>query len=350
MPDLQQTISSQPFSLTQGRRFSIPRWIGAFAAIVVLMVFTSINQPSFLRWQNLVNIANEQSSVGILAVGMTGIIMLGGIDLSVGSLMALSGGLGILTLNAVSIGHSDLTAVLAAIVVTLIVGVIAGFLNGLLIAKGRLAPFIATLGALVAYRSAAGWIANGGQFFSHGSDLFAKLGRGIPIPHTNISRSIRRTIPFEFPYAILLWLVVAVLGAILINRTRLGRYIIAIGNNERAARYSAISVDRVKIIAYSLLGLLAGLAALTEAARYTSINSASTGSLKELDAIAAAVIGGTRMEGGSGSIFGAVIGALLLGVIRNVIVMLGVNSQAQGLVMGCIIIAAALVQRGKPRN
>jgi ribose transport system permease protein len=237
--------------------------------------------------------------------------------------------------------------VLAAVVVTLAVGITAWWINGMLIAKGRLAPFIATLGALVAFRSAAGWIANGGQFFSNGSHLFEQLGAGIAIPGTNISRSIRHKIPFQFPYAIMVWLVVAIAGAIVLNRTRLGRYIIAVGNNERAARYSAIAVDRVKIITYSLMGLLVGIAAIMEAARYTSVNSASTGSLKELDAIAAAVIGGTRMEGGSGSIAGAVIGALLLGVIHNIIVMLGINSQAQGLVMGLIIIAAALAQRGK---
>jgi ribose transport system permease protein len=346
----ESVISYQPLAAKAASPVGIPRWIGAFAAIVVLMVFTSIKQPTFLRWQNLVNIANEQSSVGILAVGMTAVIILGGIDLSVGSLMALSGGLGVLTLNYVGENHSDFEAVVAAIAVTLAVGTAAGFINGMLIAKGRLAPFIATLGALVAFRSAAGWIANGGQFFSHSSDLFTKLGQGIPMPGTNISRSIRHKIPFEFPYAILVWLVVAIIGAIVINRTRLGRYIIAVGNNERAARYSAIAVDRVKIITYSLLGLLVGIAAVMEAARYTSVNSASTGSLKELDAIAAAVIGGTRMEGGSGSIAGAVIGALLLGVIRNIIVMLGINSQAQGLVMGLIIIAAALAQRGKRAN
>jgi ribose transport system permease protein len=327
--------------------FALPRWSGALAAMAVLMAYTAWRQPTFLRWTNLVNIANEQSTVGILAVGMTLVIILGGIDLSVGSLLALAGGVGVLTLNGVGEHHSDALAVTAAIAVTLVIGAVAGFLNGLLIAKGRLAAFIATLGALVAYRSAAEWIANGGQFFSHGSALFARLGQGVPIPHTNISRSIRHKIPFEFPYAILVWLGVATLGWVLLNRTRLGRYIIAIGNNERAAHYSAIAVDRVKIITYGILGLLTGVAAVLDAAKYTSVNSANTGTLDELYAIAAAVIGGTRMQGGSGSVAGAVIGALLLGVIRNIIVMLGINSHAQGMVMGMIIIVAALAQRGK---
>jgi ribose transport system permease protein len=342
-----ESLNAPPLALKTRSPLALPRWAGAFIAIVVLMTFTAWRQPTFLRWTNLANIANDQSTVGILAVGMTGVIILGGIDLSVGSLLALSGGLGVLTLNKVGEHHADSVAVLAAVGVTLGVGIAAGLLNGLLIAKGRLAPFIATLGMLLAYRSAAGWIANGGQFFSHGSALFAKIGMGIPIPHTNISRNIRRPKLFEFPYAVMVWFVVSLAGGVLLNRTRFGRYVIAVGNNERAARYSAIAVDRVKTTMYALMGFLVGLAALMEAARYTSVNSANTGSLRELDAIAAAVIGGTRMEGGSGSITGAVIGALLLGVIHNIIVMLGINSQAQGLVTGLIIIAAALAQRGK---
>ena len=226
-----------------------------------------------MKWTNLVNIANEQTTVGILAVGMTAVIMLGGIDLSVGSVLAASaGGLGIWVLNYVGASHSDLMAVLAAGAVTLAIGASAGFLNGMLIAKGRLAPFITTLCGLLAFRSVCGWIANSGAIFAFPRDraFFAKLGRGIPIPHTNISqKTSRRTIPFEFPYAIVVWIVVAVIATIMINRTRLGRYIIAVGNNERAwARYSAIAVDRVKIITYTLLGLLTGLAALMEAARY----------------------------------------------------------------------------------
>jgi ribose transport system permease protein len=345
-----ETIQAQPLSLKQRAPFVFPRWSGAFAAIVVLMAFTTWREPAFLKWTNLVNIASDQASVGILAVGMTLVITTGGIDLSVGSLLALSGGLGVLTLNRVHENHSDLLAVICAVAVTLTVAVIAGAFNGLLTAKGRLAAFIATLGAFLIYRSAAGWIANGGQFFAHPSHLFQSIGEGFPLPGTNISRTPRRVIPFHFPYPIVVWAIVALIAGILLNRTRLGRYMIAVGNNERAALYSAIAVDRVKIISYCLLGLLTGMAAFLEAAKYNAVNSANTGMLYELYAIAAAVIGGTRMQGGSGSIFGAVIGALLLGVIHNVIVMMGndqINTQAQGIVTGIIILVAALAQRGK---
>ncbi len=324
----------------------MPPWLGAALAITLLVGITGILQPTFLKPQNIVNIINEQATVGIVAVGMTIVIVAGGIDLSVGSVLALAGGVGILTLNWCGDHHyGDVKSVTAAVVVTLLAGIFAGFLNGLLSAKGRIAPFIATLGALLAYRSAAQWIANGGQFFTHESALFTQIGQGIPIPHTNVSRNARRVIPLLFPYAVLVWIAVAIAGWVLLNRTRLGRYIIAVGNNPRSALYSAVPVDRVRILSYTILGLLVGVAAFMEAARYTSVNSGNAGLFLELYAIAAAVIGGSRIEGGVGSIGGAVIGALLLGVIKNVMVMLKIDSHAQGLAMGLIIIVAALVQR-----
>jgi ribose transport system permease protein len=153
-----------------------------------------------------------------------------------------------------------------------------------------------------------------------------------------------------FPTDVIAWIVVAAGGWVLLNRTRLGRYIIAVGNNSRAAHYSGIPVDWVKVITYSLLGMLVGVAAFTESARYNSVSTGTTGLFLELYAIAAAVIGGSRIEGGVGSIGGAVIGAMLLGIIRNGIVMLNVNSHAQGLAMGVIIIVAALVQRVRARD
>jgi ribose transport system permease protein len=223
---------------------------------------------------------------------------------------------------------------------------LCGLLNGLLIAKGRISPFIATLAGLLMFRSTAMWVARGGQFFSANSEgWFAQLGNGIPIPGTNISHNPRRVVPLEFPYSVIVWIVVALIAMVILNRTRLGRYIIAIGNNERAALYSAIAVNRIKIITYTLIGLVTGVAAFMNAANYISVNSANTGSLMELDAIAAVVIGGTRMEGGSGSIFGTVLGVLLLGVIRNMMVFEDISTYAQGVVTGAIIIGAVLLQR-----
>jgi ribose transport system permease protein len=344
-------MEKKPLEPPARRRLSLPAWFGAALAIIILVGVTSILQPTFLKPQNIVNIVNEQATVGIVAVGMTIVIIAGGIDLSVGSMLALAGGCSILTLNGlIDRQDGDLKSVIGAALAAIVVGLLAGFFNGILAAKGRIAPFIATLGALLAYRSAAQWIANGGQFFAHESPLFSQIGQGIPIPHTNVSRNIRRVIPLLFPYAVMVWIGVAIAGWVLLNRTRLGRYIIAVGNNPRAALYSAVPVDRVRILSYTILGLLVGMAAFMESARYTSVNSGSSGLFLELYAIAAAVIGGSRIEGGAGSIGGAVIGALLLGVIKNVMVMLKIDSHAQGLAMGVIIIAAALIQRLRARD
>jgi len=340
---------------TPHRRWRFPSWSGALLALVILVIATAMKEPKFLQLSNILNILEQNAAVGMIAIGMTLIITLGGIDLSVGSLVALAGGLGILAMNRLfdkpaGDAAESIIPLFAAAGTTIGIGLLAGLFNGVLITKGRIAPFIATLAGLLIYRSTAMWIARGGQFFSDGSELFANLGNGFDIPGTNISRNPRRVVPMEFPYAILVWLTVAIVAIVILNRTRLGRYIIAIGNNERAARYSAVAVDRVKIIAYTLLGGITGIAALMNAANYTSVNSANTGILLELDAIAAVVIGGTRMEGGSGSIVGTILGVLLLGVIRNMMVMRGIDTYAQGVVTGGIIIAAVLLQRAGARR
>lgn len=312
----------------------IPSWAGALVALIVLVIFTAIRSGgTFLQPENLVNILNQNAEVGIIAVGMTLVIILGGIDLSVGSLMALAGGLGMLTLNALHApGESATLAVAGALAVMLGTATAAGALNGLLISYGRLAPFIATLGALVAYRSGATWIANGGQFFSEGVPAFLTLRGGVPIAGVRL------------PYAVILFALTAVVGWVLLNKTRFGRYVFAVGSNERAATYSAIAVQRIKLLTYVCLGLATGLAAIVHAVRFQSVNSANAGLLIELEVIAAVVIGGTRMEGGSGSIVGTIVGVLLIGVIKNMLVMLNVTSFAHGLVMGLIIIGAVLVQ------
>jgi ribose transport system permease protein len=347
----QKPVPPADESLPLRRRLGVPGWIGALVALVALFCYSAINEPAFVKPVNLINILNQNSTVGIVAVGMTLVIILGGIDLSVGALIALAGGVGILVLNGIyepatlerTYDGSE-PAVLAAIAVTVGVGALAGLFNGTIIAKGRVAPFIATLAALVAFRSAATWIANGGQFFSEGSRLFGDIGEGFAIPGTNISRVKTRVQPIVFPWSVVLWAIVVVFGLVLLNRTRLGRYIIAVGSNEKAARYSAIPVDRIKIYTYTLLGIITGLAALMEAAKYRSVNSANAGLLLELDVIAAVVVGGTRMSGGVGSILGTVIGVLLIGVIKNALVMQGVTSYAHGLVMGVIILLAVLTQ------
>ncbi len=325
---------------------SLPAWSGALAALVVLMIVTAMVNPAFITPVNLFNVLHHNAMLGIIAVGMTLVIILAGIDLSVGSLMAFAAVLGAMAFGIVHAGGegSEWLAVGAVFAVAAAVGLAGGLLNGALIAWGRLAPFIATLAGLVAYRSASTWIADGGHVSAR-SPLLETIGRGLAIPFTNIGRVGGEVIPLTVPSAVIAFIVIAALGALLLRRTRLGRHIYAIGGNEQAARYSAIAVERMKFITYGIIGLLAGIAAFFHIARFESVNSASAGQLLELEVIAAVVIGGTRMQGGSGSIIGTVIGVLLIGVIRNMLILLDVNTYAHGLVMGGIIIVAVLAQQ-----
>jgi ribose transport system permease protein len=335
------------------RAASWPVWTAPAAALAALIAFTILyelatkGESILIRPENLLNILRQVSFVGIIAMGMTLVITLGGIDLSVGSLVAFLGGTGILLLNALlSRGMSEWTAVLASFALILVGGGVAGLINGLLISRGRLAPFIATLGGLAAYRSLAMALVAGGEFRAEGTGVFGRIGAGgIPIPGTNIAPLAPEPIPLLLPWPVLVFAMAAIASWVILNRTRLGRYIVAIGSNERSAIYSAIQVHRVKLATYTILGLCTGIAALLVASRLSSISSSSSGTLYELDVIAAVVIGGTRMRGGAGTIAGTVIGVLILGVIQNMLNLLQVSVYLQGLVKGIVIIGAVLLQR-----
>jgi ribose transport system permease protein len=349
---------------------SLPPWVAPLLALIALVAITTTFNPLFVKPENLINILRQWSFVGIIAVGMTFVITLGGIDLSVGSLLAFIGGFGILTMNSImtagveeatgvedffasvwttiGVAEKEGWAVAIAFLTMLVLGTLAGSMNGLLIAKGKLAPFIATLGGLAAYRSLALAMADGGEYRSSSRDLFGEIGQGgIAIPGTNIAPNAPRSIPLEIPWPVIIFFAMVLLGCILLNRTRYGRYVQAIGCNEKAAIYSAINVDRVKILTYMLIGFCTGIAALLLGSRMNSISSAGTGILYELDVIAAVVIGGTRMRGGSGTIFGTVIGVLILGVVGNMMTQLDVSPYLQGLVKGSIIVLAVLAQRAE---
>ena len=332
-----------------------PVWWVPATALAALLTFTIVYEVAtkgesiLIRPENLLNILRQVSFVGIIAMGMTLVITLGGIDLSVGSLVAFLGGIGILLMNFLLARQTgEGLAVAAAFAVILIAGTAAGMINGLLVSKGKLAPFIATLGGLAAYRSLAMALVAGGEYRSQSTELFSTVGAGgIPIPGTNIAPRAPIPVPLLFPWPVLIFAVVAIMAWMVLNRTRLGRYIIAIGSNERSAIYSAIRVDHVKILTYSILGLCTGIAALLVASRLSSVSSSSSGTLYELDVIAAVVIGGTRMRGGSGTIVGTLIGVLILGVIQNMLNLLQVSVYLQGLVKGLVIIGAVLLQRSE---
>ncbi|MCE9589388.1 MAG: ABC transporter permease [Planctomycetes bacterium] len=360
----------------------LPQWAGPLAALMLLVIYTVAHEflrgggLAFLRPENLINIVYQWSFVGIIAIGMTLAMTLGGIDLSVGSLVAFIGGLGIWVMNTVitapgiiqsvresaeigitpdygafraamahafvsiGVGGSEAWGAAAGMAVMLVVGPLAGLLHGVLIAKGRISPLIVTLGGLAAYRSLAQSLVDGGEFRSSSPVIFGYLGQGgIPLFGG-----------LRLPYPVIFFALAAVAAYVLLNRTRYGRYVTAIGCNERAAVYSAIPVGRIKMLTYTLVGLASAVSALLVSSRMNSVSSGQTGLFYELDAIAAVVVGGTRMRGGAGTIAGTVIGVLMLGVIGNMLNMLDAPVYLQGLVKGVVIVAAVLVQRRDGRE
>lgn len=352
--------------------------------LLVLIAATAVCQKlttgavTFLSPENFRNILQAWSFVGIIALGMTFVIISGGIDLSVGSLVALAGACGIWMMNtaidaqrirddmaataglnipppysifrfdlarifiALHLQNGEITGVILAVITTILIGILAGAINGAIISRGRVTPFIATLGGLAAYRSLALALADGGTVVSSSPNLFQRIAEsGIAVPGLHVQQNL----PLIVPYPVIIFFGLAIVMAIVLNHMRLGRYIFAIGASEPAAKYSGVDIQRVKLSAYVLVGALTGLSALLVASRTNSVSSSSTGQLYELDVIAAVVVGGTRMTGGSGTILGTVIGVLILGVIGNMLNFLNVSIYLQGLVKGGIIVAAAMVQQ-----
>jgi ribose transport system permease protein len=318
---------------------------GVLVALIVLVVVAALVEGgTFLSAINLRNIVNQNAAVGIIAVGMTVVIMTGGIDLSVGSAVALSAAVGIKFLNGqIAGGAAEGTAVALALAVVLVCGVAIGALNGILITFGRVAPFIATLGGLVAFRSLTKVVCEGGQITASG-ETFERLGQtGIPIPGTTTPAGN----PVEITWGIGLFVVVALAVGFLLRRTAYGRHVVAVGANERAALYSGISPRAVRMWAYVLMGLCVGLAAVVQGMRFNAVAPQQTGVFYELYAIAAVVIGGTSLSGGKGRVWGTVVGVMILAVITNLLILMNVPSEWQDFVQGVIILVAVLIQRGQ---
>jgi ribose transport system permease protein len=291
-------------------------------AFLLIFVTASIMNPRFLDINNQLNILMQVSIIGIVALGMTVVMLSGGIDLSVGSVLVLVGVISVLALNASG-------SILVAVLTALLVGSSAGFLNGLMVAKGRIASFIATLGMMAAARSIALYIADGGSISGEVSGFTA-------IANSDL---------WLIDYPIFIFLIMTALVYTLMHKTRFGRYVYALGSNEKAALLSAIRVDRVKLGVYSLAGLLVSVAAIIETSRLNSISSSSSGVQYELDAIAAVIIGGTRMTGGKGKIIGTFFGVLILGILNNMMNLMNVSPHLQGFVKGLIIIVAVVFQK-----
>jgi len=357
---------------------------GPLLALALLVLVTSLFSHAFLKPENILNLLRENSFIGIVSLAMTFVIISGGIDLSVGALVAFVAVAGMWLMNT-AIGASNIIVsadlarqihvqstddafriavarllswmhlsgnegigVLLGAAATLAAGTTAGWLNGVAIAKGRLAPFIATLATMAIFRSLAQTLADGGEVLSSSERYFNGLGQGgIGLFGLQVGAGV----PLTLPYPVLIFALMALASWIVLDRTRYGRYVYALGCNERSAIYSAVNIDRVKVITYTLSGGFCGVAGLLLASRLNSINSGNAGLLYELDAIAAVVIGGTRMQGGSGGIGGTIVGVLILGTISNMLTLMDVSPYLQGLIKGMIILAACLLQRsGKNRH
>ncbi|CAH2914090.1 MAG: ABC transporter, permease protein (cluster 2, ribose/xylose/arabinose/galactose) [uncultured Paraburkholderia sp.] len=288
----------------------------------------------------MMNVLTRTSFIGIIAVGMTFVIISGGIDLSVGSMAALIAGSMIWLMNGLAAGvcghtFAPLAIVLLGIVFALVLGGLFGCAHGLLITKGRIEPFIVTLGTLGIFRAVLTWLADGGALTLDNSlsDLYG------PVYYASL---------FGVPVPIWVFLVTAAGGALILNRTAFGRHVQAIGSNEQVARYAAIRVDTVKIITYVLLGICVGVAIVLYVPRLGSATP-TTGLLWELEAIASVVVvGGTALKGGEGRVIGTVIGAVLLSVIANILNLTSIISvYLNAAVQGVVIIFVAFVQRGR---
>lgn len=309
--------------------------IGPLLGLLFLCIAGTLLNPDFATADNILNVLTRTAFIGIIAVGMTFVIISGGIDLSVGSMAALIAGCMILLMNKIAVlVASPYLVVLVGVACALLLGALFGLAHGLLITKGRIEPFIVTLGTLGIFRAYLTYFANGGALTLDNavSDIYSPVYYGsvlgIPIP-------------------IWVFLATALVGALVLNRTRYGRYVQAIGSNEQVARYAAVEVDRIKILTYVVLGLCVGVATVLYVPRLGSA-SPTTGLLWELETIASVIVGGTAFKGGEGRIAGTVIGAILLSVISNILNLTSIISvYLNAAVQGIVIIIVAFLQRSR---
>ncbi|MGC5011139.1 ABC transporter permease [Streptosporangium sp. DT93] len=303
--------------------------LGLVVALVLLAVVGLVTVPdSFATASNMVGILSLAATIGVITVGMTFVIIGGGIDLSVGALMALAS---VWATTLATQAYGPFVMILCAV----LVGTGAGVVNGLLISYGRMVPFIATLAMLVAARGLAQRMSDRRtQLVAQGNDAIVELST---------------TRVLGIPLLVYIFALVVVLGWVLLNRTTFGRRTYAVGGNPEAARLAGIDVRRHTVALYALSGLCCGIAAVLIMAR-TTTGSSTHGDLYELDAIAAVIIGGTLLTGGRGSIVGSILGLLIFTVITNLFILNGLNTSDQLVAKGLIIVVAVLLQRRSLRT
>jgi ribose transport system permease protein len=302
----------------------------AFASLIVIFAFFAVVSPDFLNYGNVTAILFSTVVIGTLALGTTFVIITGGIDLSLGTGMALCA-----VISGVLIVNSGVPMPLGVLGAVLFGGVI-GLVNGINVAVLKLPPFIATLAMMLVAQGLALVISGSAPIYFNDSPNYSKISTGSIIPGTN------------FPNAVLIFAVLAVAAGVLLNKTVLGRYTYSIGSNEEATALSGINVRGWKLVIYTLAGLFTGLAGVLISARLGSAQPA-TGVGYELQAIAAVVIGGTSLSGGKGSIVGTVIGALIISVLNNGLQIMSIPQEWQNVILGCVILVAVYADMARKR-
>lgn len=307
------------------KKINVFQKLGPLIGLFLIVVILSVMSSDFLTVNNIFNVLRQVSINALIAFGMTFVILTGGIDLSVGSILALSSAL---TAGMLAGGTDPILALL----IGLMAGAAMGAVNGLIITKGKVAPFIATLATMTIYRGFT-LVYTEGRPITGLSDAvsFQMLGKGYF---------------FGIPFPVITMLITYAILYFLLKKTTFGRGVYAIGGNEEASLLSGLRVDRIKIGVYSLTGLLAALAGTTLTSRLNSAQP-TAGVSYELDAIAAVVLGGTSLSGGRGWIFGTLVGALIIGVLNNGLNLLNVSSFYQQVVKGGVILLAVLLDRKK---
>ena len=309
-----------------------------FIVLILLVIFFSIAKNNFLAPATITMIAKHVALYGILGLGMTFVIITGGIDLSVGSVVGLIGMLaGGMIQEGITLrftGNTYYFSVPVIVVAMLIVGCLIGMINGLIVTKLNVAPFIATLGTMYICRGFANLRSGGATFSSIGG--FEGLGNtGFKTLGSNIA---------NIPAGVYIFAILALLSAILLKKMSFGWYVLAVGGNERSARLSGIKADKIKILVYMISGFCAAWVGMINTAQLSAAHPAS-GDGWEMNAIAATVLGGTSMTGGSGTIIGTIVGAFVIGVINDGMTMCGVSEFWQKVIRGMVIILAVVIDQ-----
>jgi ribose transport system permease protein len=300
-------------------------------SLIIMLIIGAIASPNFLSAANLIQLLRASTIIGIIALGMTLVIISGNIDLSVGSILGFVAAVAVIVYNATG-------SILLTLLFTLAFGLVLGLINGFFVGKTHIAGFIVTLATMVSFRS-----------------LTVKLGEGGPLLMDNaLYYDGLRTIGYGkfigIPYIGWIFIITTVIVWLVMTKTKFGRYVYAVGSNEKAAKLSGIKVDLVKVLVYGIAGLLSGLAAFLYISRFGSVDTSTAGSSFELDAIAAVAIGGASMAGGKGFIQGTFFGVIILYSIDAILNAFGVSAFLIDFIKGMLILGAVLIQKSLNKN